>query len=176
MIPTGKFDSAEAGVIPVSALPLTALSALLSPYGLQLQTVADGQPIPGSYWGEREAGLIGDVLYLRADTPVHSALHEASHYLCMDAARRAALHTDAHPTGDDIEENATCYLQCLLADRLAGYSRAQCFRDMDAWGYHFLLGSTQAWFEHDAEDARGYLLRHALIDEQDRLSGRRRED
>lgn len=152
-----------------------ALQVLLTPYGLRLQTVAHDQAIPGSYWGAPEAGLIDDVLYGRDDTPLHSALHEASHYLCMDAARRARLHTDAHPVGDDIEENATCYLQCLLADRLAGYSRAECFADMEAWGYSFVLGSARAWFERDAEDARGYLLRHGLIDTQDRLTGRRRE-
>lgn len=157
-------------------LGLAPLQALLGQYGLRLRTVADGEPIPGSYWGDEEAGLIGDCLYLRADTPLHSALHEASHFICMDATRRARLHTDAHPTGDDIEENATCYLQCLLADRLPGYSRAQCFADMEAWGYSFVLGSARAWFERDADDARGYLLRHGLIEADDRLTGRRRED
>ena len=46
-----------------------------------------------------EAGLIGDALYLRPDTPVHSALHEACHYVCMDPARRAGLDTDAGGAG-----------------------------------------------------------------------------
>jgi hypothetical protein len=36
--------------------------------------------------------------------------------------------------------------------------------DMDAWGYSFRLGSTQAWFEGDAADARQWLLRRHLID------------
>lgn len=159
----------------IADLGLAPLERLLAPYGLHPARVADGSEIPGSYWGDREAGLIGDRLYLRSDTPVHSALHEAAHYLCMSAERRAVLDTNAHPQGDDIEENATCYLQCLLAESLAGYSRAQCFADMDAWGYHFLLGSTAAWFAGDADDARAYLLRHGLIDAADRLSGRRRE-
>ncbi len=162
-------------ILRLRNLGLAPLQALLEGYGLQLQTVADGLPIPGSYWGDEEAGLIGHRLYLRADTPSHSALHEASHFICMDDARRAALHTNAHPQGDDIEENATCYLQCLLADRLSGYSRAQCFVDMEAWGYHFVLGSAAAWFERDAEDARRYLLCHELIDTRDALTGRRRE-
>jgi hypothetical protein len=35
---------------------------------------------------------------------------------------------------------------------------------MDAWGYSFRLGSTAAWFERDAEDARAWLLLHGLID------------
>jgi hypothetical protein len=86
---------------------------------------------------------------------VHSLLHEACHYICMDIARRGALHTDAG--GTDTEENAVCYLQCLLAEALPGYSKQDCFRDMDTWGYHFILGSAEAWFERDAEDARRWL-------------------
>ncbi|MEQ1439491.1 hypothetical protein AAG565_09010 [Fontimonas sp. SYSU GA230001] len=136
--------------------------------------VADGAAIPGSYWGDDEAGLIGDDLYLRADTPVHSLLHELCHWLCMEPRRRAALHTDAHPVGDDVEENATCYLQCLLADRLPGYSRARCFADMEAWGYSFVLGSAAAWFERDSEDARNYLRKHGLIDAAGAATGSRR--
>ena len=147
----------------VSALPPQALHALLQPYGLRIEEVADGAAIPGSYWGEREAGLIGNMLYLRADTPVHSALHEACHYICMDDVRRAALHTDAK--GDDIEEVGVCYLQALLAEHLTGYSQSQLFTDMDAWGYSFVLGSAQAWFERDAEDGRAWLLQHGLIDQ-----------
>lgn len=138
-----------------------ALRALLSPYGLSLVQVSEGDEIPGSYWGESEAGLIGANLYLRADTPVHSALHEACHFLCMDAARRVALHTDAG--GTDTEENAVCYLQCLLADQLAGYSRERCFADMDAWGYHFILGSAEAWFAGDSDDAQCWLRNAGLM-------------
>ena len=78
----------------------------------------------------------------------------------MDAARRAGLHTDAG--GDDVEECAVCYLQILLADRLPGVGRARLMRDMDAWGYSFRLGSTAAWFEHDAEDARAWLRERGL--------------
>lgn len=134
-----------------------ALRALLEPLGLQIAVVADGVEIPGSYWGETEAGLIGATLYVRGDTPVHSALHEACHWLCADDARRATMHTNAG--GEDVEEHAVCYLECLLAERLAGYTRAQCFADMDAWGYHFILGSAQAWFERDADDAIAWLER-----------------
>ena len=145
-------------VTAVAALPDGALSALLAPYGLELRCVPDGQPIPGSYWGESEAGLIGNVLFVRSDTPVHSALHEACHWLCMDADRRAALHTDAG--GDDTEEAAACYLQVILTSHLAGYDRSRLFADMDAWGYHFRLGSTRAWFEGDSDDAHDWLQRH----------------
>lgn len=147
--------NATADVLTVAALELDDLRRLLGGHGLEIEIVADRAPIPGSYWGEPEAGLIGSRLYLRRDTPVHSVLHEACHWLCMDAARRGGLHTDAG--GSDTEENAVCYLQCLLADDLRGYSRTRCFADMDAWGYHFILGSAQAWFEHDSDDARDWL-------------------
>jgi hypothetical protein len=124
--------------------------------------VGADQPIPGSYWGAPEAGLIGSSIYLRPDTPVHSALHEAAHYICMDPVRRSGLHTDAG--GDFAEEDAVCLLQVLMAEQLPGLTREQLFADMDAWGYSFRLGSTAAWFEQDAEDARAWLLLHGLID------------
>lgn len=156
----------EDSVLSMGELPAQALAALLLPRGLSIVAVAAGEAIPGSYWGEREAGLIGDRLYLRADTPVHSALHEACHWLCMDEARRRGLHTDAG--GGDVEESAVCYLQALLATQLAGYSRERLFADMDAWGYHFRLGSTRAWFESDSDDARAWLLQRGLMTEPPR--------
>lgn len=157
-----------APVLPVSALPAGALEALLTPLGLRWQPVADGAEIPGSYWGDSEAGLIGNCLYLRADTPVHSALHEACHWLLADEQRRAGLHTDAG--GTDTEENAVCYLQCLLAERLDGYSRARCFADMDAWGYHFILGSAAAWFAGDSADAQALLRERGWLPAVDAAS------
>ncbi len=140
------------------------LSPLLEPYGLDVVVVADDQPIPGSWFGDPEAGLIGNRLFVRGDTPLHSALHEACHYICMDNSRRAALHTDAG--GDYDEENGVCYLQILLSDRLPGYNRKKMFAEMDAWGYSFRFGSARRWFEEDAEDARKWLLDHQLIDEK----------
>lgn len=147
--------TAECDVLRVAAIGLSSLREFFTPFGMSVVPVERDTPIPGSYWGEPEAGLIAQTLHVRADTPVHSALHEACHCLCMDAMRRPGLHTDAG--GTDTEENAVCYLQCLLAERLPGYSRARCFADMDAWGYHFVLGSARAWFEHDSEDARAWL-------------------
>ena len=38
--------------------------------------------------------------------------------------------------------------------------------DMDAWGYTFRLGSASAWFEHDADDARRWLVAHRIIDDE----------
>jgi hypothetical protein len=136
--------------------------ALLGRYGLALCMVPAAVPIPGSWWGGREAGLRGASFYARPDTPLHSVLHEACHFVCMPAARRAALDTDAG--GDFDEENRACYLQVLLADALHGFGRARMFADMDAWGYSFRLGSAQAWFEQDAADARAGLLEGGLID------------
>lgn len=155
-----------AAVTRCDALPAGALTALLVDYGLAVRWLPETAAIPGSYWGEPEAGLIGAELLIRPDTPVHSALHEASHFICMDAVRRAALHTDAG--GTDTEENAVCYLQCLLASDLAGYSQPQVFADMDVWGYHFILGSAAAWFAGDADDARRWLRAHGWIDQADR--------
>lgn len=139
-----------------------SLARLLAAYGMQLALVARGTAIPGSYWGDSEAGLVADTLYVREDTPLHSALHEACHYICMDELRRTGLHTDAG--GDNSEENAVCYLQAILADRIADYDRDTLFADMDRWGYSFRLGSASAWFADDADDAYDWLLRHRLID------------
>ncbi|MEX0607326.1 MAG: hypothetical protein WD382_03940 [Halofilum sp. (in: g-proteobacteria)] len=142
-------------------LPPAALERLLERYGLAVSWCAPGGAIPGTYWGEPEAGLIGATLYLRPDTPVHSALHEAGHFICMDAARRARLHTDAG--GTLLEECGVCYLQMLLADGLPGVGRRRIQADMDAWGYTFRLGSAQAWFESDADDALAFLRARGLI-------------
>jgi hypothetical protein len=151
----------------------SALARLLARYGLDLRTVAADQEIPGSYWGESEAGLLGNTLLARADTPLHSILHEAAHYICMTPERRVGLVRDAG--GDDPEENAVCYLQVLLADCIRDFGRAAAWRDMDEWGYSFRLGSAQRWFESDAQDARDWLLRAGIIDAAGALSGALRE-
>ena len=135
-------------------------AALLGRFDLQLQRVATGAPIPGSFWGDEEAGIIGTTVYARDDTPVHSLLHEAGHLIVLPPERRAAVHTDA--TDSIEEEDATCYLQIVLADELPGVGRARLMADMDAWGYSFRLGSTRAWFEHDAENARDFLKARGL--------------
>lgn len=147
-------------VMLYSQVEPSILTKLLQRYQLQLKVV-DTAKIPGSFWGDEEAGLIASKLYVRADTPLHSLLHEACHYICMDNERRKGLHTNAG--GDYDEENAVCYLQILLADELPPCSKQRMWQDMDSWGYTFRLGSTRAWFEGDAEDAREWLLQHRLI-------------
>jgi len=156
----------SAAVLRVNGIDRVALGMLLARFGLDLRLVAHGEAIPGSYWGESEAGLIGDRLYARLDTPLHSVLHEAAHYVCMTPERRTGLDRDAG--GDDAEECAVCYLQVLLAEALPGVGRERLCDDMDAWGYSFREGSTRAWLAGDARDARAWLLARELIDRDGR--------
>lgn len=150
----------------VNAIDRLSLQVLLDRYGLSLQLVAPGHIIPGSYWGEREAGLMGSKIFARLDTPVHSVLHEGAHFICMTPERRAGLDTDAG--GDHGEENAVCYLQIVLADFIPNVGRRRMCGDMDAWGYTFRLGSAAVWFEQDADDAREWLIRYGVLDTQSR--------
>jgi len=151
----------ERPVLCIADIGFPACEALLAQRGLRLVRVDEDAPIPGCYWGEPEAGVIGSNVYARADTPLHSLLHEGSHLLVIDPQRRARIHTDA--SDSQIEEDAACYLQIVLADFLPGFGRERAFRDMDAWGYSFRLGSTRAWFEGDAEDARAFLRERRLL-------------
>jgi hypothetical protein len=162
----------DQNILSCSELPPLELSNLLQPYGIELEEVASNLAIPGSFWGDSEAGLIENRLYIRPDTPVHSALHEACHFICMDAVRRDGLDTDAG--GDFDEENGVCYLQILLAANMPSVGSERLMQDMDAWGYSFRLGSTQAWFTQDAEDAQDWLLDHGIIDESSSPTGRKR--
>ena len=137
-------------------------AALLARYGLRLHAVDDGAAIPGSYWGDSEAGIIGVDVHARGDTPVHSMLHEACHLIVLPDDRRQAVHTDA--TDSVAEEDAVCLLQALLGDALPGVGRDRVFADMDAWGYTFRLGSARAYFEHDADAAWEWLQARGLVD------------
>lgn len=148
-------------VLRLADIGFEAPAALLAAHGLELVPVADGTPIPGSYWGDDEAGVIGHCVHVRMDTPVHSLLHEACHLLVLSPDRRAAVHTDA--TDSIEEEDATCYLQIVLADALPGVGRERLMADMDAWGYSFRLGSARAWFERDAAEARALLVARGLL-------------
>ena len=148
-------------MLTVADLDFAALAALLARYTLQLRQVADEEEIPGSYWGDAEAGLRGSEVFVRSDTPIHSLLHETCHSICMGDERRQRLDTDAG--GDFDEENAVCYLQILLADQIPGYSAEQCMRDMDQWGYTFRLGSASRWFHEDATECRQWLETRKIL-------------
>ena len=150
----------DVDVLRLRDIDLEDARRLLADHDLQLVLVDEDQPIPGSYWGDEEAGVIAHQVFARADTPVHSLLHEACHLIVLPEERRAQVHTDA--TDSVIEEDATCCLQILLADSLPGVGRQRLMQDMDRWGYSFRLGSTRAWFESDAEDARAFLAARGL--------------
>jgi hypothetical protein len=155
-------------VLLIDATDRGELGALLARYGIAIAFVAPDAAIPGSFWGESEAGLVGSRLHLRTDTPLHSALHEGAHYVCMTAERRAGLHTDAG--GDTDEENAVCYLQIEWAAVLPNVGRHRICLDMDGWGYSFRLGSAAAWFEQDAADARQWLVNHGVLSARGELT------
>jgi hypothetical protein len=150
------------GVLTLADGLMQAVAALLARHGLVLRAVGPGDAIPGSYHEAPEAGLVGHEVWVRADTPLHSVLHEACHAICMDAARRRVLDRDAG--GDFDEENAVCCLQILLADELAGVGAARMMADMDRWGYTFRLGSAARWYAEEADEPRRWLHREALID------------
>ena len=155
------------GVLLVRDIAFADAAALLARFGLQLHRVEDGAPIPGSYWGEPEAGIVGTQVYARDDTPVHSLLHEACHLIVLPDDRRQSVHTDA--TDSVEEEDAVCLLQALLGDALPGVGRGRVLADMDAWGYTFRLGSARAYFERDADDAWQWLQDRGLADPGRRL-------
>jgi hypothetical protein len=165
--PVALMSAATDAVLALADIGFDAPRALLACYGLELIQIADGEAIPGSYWGESEAGLIGCTIHARKDTPVHSLLHEAAHLIVLPEEKRMIVHTDA--TDSVAEEDAVCVLQALLGDVLPGVGRARIWADMDSWGYTFRLGSARAYFEQDAEAAFVWLIERGIIDNRHRL-------
>ena len=153
-------------VVRVGPQPQASVLALTRRFGVELRYVSKDEVLPGSFWGDSEAGLRGNTVYVRADTPLHSLLHELSHFVCMTPQRRQGLDRDAG--GDDAEECAVCYLQVLLAEELPQLGRERMFADMDAWGYTFRLGTSREWFEQDAADACIWLRENGVIDKEHR--------
>ena len=145
----------------VKHLGLSSLTPLLARYQLKTQQVFASQDIPHSFWGAPEAGRLQSQLFVREDTPIHSVLHEACHYICMPKQLR--LNDCIDVGGKAIEENACCYLQIILADHIPNMSRYILMHDMDEWGYSFRLGSTARWFYADCDDTRNWLIEHQLI-------------
>lgn len=150
-----------AAVLVIAEVDLADVRQLLASVRLEFILEPDHAPIPGSYWGEPEAGIIGRCVHARLDSPVHSVLHEAAHLAVAAAEGRHDIHTDA--SDSTIEEDATCYLEIIWAERLTGVGRERILSDMDAWGYTFRLGSAKRWFEEDAEDARAWLAERGLV-------------
>ena len=154
-------DPTNISVLTLDDIELADAVALLARYGLQFALVENGKPIPGSFWGDSEAGLIGSTVYARRDTPVHSLLHEACHLIVLSPEARAAVHTNA--TASSEEEDAVCVLQALLGDALPGVGRDRVLADMDAWGYTFRLGSARAYVERDSAEAWQWLQASGLL-------------
>lgn len=146
-------------------LDARSVKDLLNHYGIKVNCFDNHTDIPHSFWGNPEAGRLNEQLYIRGDTPIHSVLHEACHYICMPAVQRAVELADAKGTVD--EENATCYLQIILAEHIGGYSRTQILKDMDDWGYSFRLGSAYAWFTRDAHETKQWLINKQIINQQE---------
>lgn len=165
---TMTMPETKLSVLCYSDLAEGRLEALLAEYGLEIHVQQRSDSIVGSFWGDEEAGLVANRLYVRPDTPVHSALHEACHYICMDDERRSNLHTDAGGGYD--EENGVCYLQILMSERIPEMGRQRMLDDMDAWGYSFRLGSAGRWFYEDAEDALVWLQKHRVLDSRGALA------
>ena len=164
-LPSPPFEGGgekQGDVLRLGDIDFADAATLLARYDLRLARIDDWAPIPGSYWGEPEAGIVGNTVYARGDTPVHSLLHEAAHLIVLPPERRAAVHTDA--TDSVEEEDAVCILQALLGDALPGVGRARVLADMDAWGYTFRLGSARAYFESDADAAWRWLQERGLVD------------
>ncbi|MGH8125659.1 MAG: hypothetical protein ACREPK_07420, partial [Rhodanobacteraceae bacterium] len=59
--------SAPDTVLRLADIGSDAPAALLARHGLELVSVSDDAPIPGSFWGEPEAGVIASSVYARAD-------------------------------------------------------------------------------------------------------------
>lgn len=155
----------ELTVLACADIGADAVRRLLGRYGVAVEWQSAGSPITGSFWGEPEAGIVGEQVFVRPDTPVHSLLHELCHIICMTPDRRESLVRDAG--GDDLEEAAVCYLQLVLADYLPGVGLPRLMQDMDAWGYSFRHGTTARWFEEDADDARAWLFDQGLLSSSD---------
>src|SRR3569623_1899135 len=78
-----------------------------------------------------------------------------------------------HPSIPRCTKPVTTSARPARAARLRGYSLARMRTDTDAWGYSFRLGSAQAWFEQDAEDALAWLIQHDVLDSQHQITWRR---
>ena len=57
-------------ILTLADIDKAALQALLGHYGMMLEVVAANDDIPGSFWGDSEAGLIDNRLLARSETPL----------------------------------------------------------------------------------------------------------
>ena len=116
-----SIPATDRSVLTCKDIGVDEIRRLLGRYGVAVEWQSAGSPISGSFWGAPEAGIVGQRVFVRPDTPVHSLLHELGHIICMTSDQRDTLVGDAG--GDDLEEAAVCYLQVVLADYLPGVGR-----------------------------------------------------
>ncbi|MGI9262217.1 MAG: hypothetical protein ACR2QR_09295, partial [Woeseiaceae bacterium] len=69
-------------MLTIAEIAAADVDAFLARFGLTAERVDEGESITGSFWGEPEAGIAGKQVFVRADTPVHSMLHEVCHIIC----------------------------------------------------------------------------------------------
>lgn len=141
--------------VTTNAASCRALQSVFSLARLQICVHPADASLPGSYWGDSEAGITDRCIHVRADTPLHSLLHEACHVLCASVANRNGFVGDAK--GDDDEESAVCFMQIQLAEALPGVGARRICQDMDAWGYSFREGSAFAFLHGDGAGAAAWL-------------------
>ncbi|MEL6302223.1 MAG: hypothetical protein AAFV47_09110 [Pseudomonadota bacterium] len=141
--------------VTTNAASCRALQSVFSLARLQICVHPADASLPGSYWGDSEAGITDRCIHVRADTPLHSLLHEACHVVCASVANRNGFVGDAK--GDDDEESAVCFMQIQLAEALPGVGARRICQDMDAWGYSFREGSAFAFLHGDGAGAAAWL-------------------
>ena len=156
-------------MLRINGIDRVALAMLLARYGLELTLVAPQEVIPGSYWGDSEAGLIGHRIHARLDTPLHSVLHEAAHSICMTPERRAGLDTDA---GGDDAGGVRRVLSAGAAGRCAAGGRAAsgCSATWTSGATASGWAAQQPGSNQDADDARAWLVKHGVLDAQCRVT------
>src|SRR3546814_6813027 len=63
----GEGAKQDKEVLRLRDISFVDVATLLARYDLHLERVADDAPIPGSYWGDCEAGLIGATVHARSE-------------------------------------------------------------------------------------------------------------
>lgn len=69
---------AEYDVLRFCDIDSQELTELLTAYQIELCLTPDDEPVLGSFWGDEEAGLIGERLNLNTNTPIHSISHTSA--------------------------------------------------------------------------------------------------
>ncbi len=132
-------------------------------YGARLERVPAGAAIPGSYWGDTEAGLdrqhrVRARRHARAFVPARAlSLHLHGRRAPCRARDRRRRHATTRSAA-----SATCRC-CSPSGSTASAQRAAC-ATWTRGATRFREGSARAWFDGDGAHARAWLLDHGLVD------------